>query len=165
MQAPCHLITAACCGKMDTYVCIHVYVYIYILRNIQAIAGPSGRWQDNGSSFVATHCNTLQRNATCCNTFCNILQHTHSHDMTCHLWSHTATHCNAMQHAATHSATHCNTLQHTHSHDVTHHIQAMAGPEMMGHVMTIYMCVLQCVAECVAVWCIALQCVAVCGQR
>ena len=79
------------------------------------------------SCRAATHCNTLQHTATCCNT---LLQHTatHCHKQTwsCRVIFRTERHCNTLNHTATNkpgvaeslcrAATHCNTLQHTAAH-------------------------------------------------
>jgi len=77
---------------------------------------------------VTTHCNTLYRTASRCNSLqkqtateyndCNTLQHTATnYTYRCEVVSantlqHTATHCNTLQH----TTTHCNTLEHTATH-------------------------------------------------
>jgi len=110
------------------------------------------------SAELAHHCNTLQQNATNCNTMqyvaaaaacCNthMPQHTHAATHTCcNIELHQgpisapsegrAPHCNTLQHTATHcstlqhTATHCNTLQHTATHcNTLQHTATHSGPQ------------------------------------
>ena len=72
---------------------MHIYMYIYILKNIYLhiyimsalVRVPNLQLHTLG---YITHCNTLQHTATHCNTL-----------------QHTTTHCNTLQHTATHRNT------------------------------------------------------------
>jgi len=91
-----------------------LYTDALLQTEVAVLHGPCGasHWApppDFNRSHTATHCNTLPRTWTHCNT----LQHTATH---CHALPHNAARCNTLQRTATrchtlpHAATHCNTL-------------------------------------------------------
>ena len=150
MYITCVYITLLRCTVDRLYTCIHVHMYIWLIR----------RTYDT-YRYICIHlcCSVLQCVGVCCSvvqsnmyskirllrfcsrmhrdfssgeqhiTHCNTLQHTATHCNTLSMVLNElqcvavccTTHCNALQH----TATHCNTLQHTATHCITLHYTAL----------------------------------------
>jgi len=126
---------------------------------------------------TATHCNTIQNNATHTATHtatqCSTLQHTQVNSPQVkglkflQDFKGTVAHCNSLQHTATHCNTHCNTLQHTQVKFLVSHKDLGGIIDDLATTWGEQVCALQNDAACysgvcVAVCCSVLQCVVVC---